>query len=200
MSDRMTIHELIDQRLRTLNITPKVLASHLDVTESSISRWRRGIAEPHPQHWPELFAVLRISPDEVLPPASGRFIPHALIRPVRLPDEETPKPGLPGRPTQTEQSMADMYESRLQDMRNALDRAERSRDRVENRLDELQADNRDLRKQIVEMSAENSKKIEALTSENLSLTKKIAELQMEILTLKTELSHPITPGRAAGEQ
>ncbi|MDY0164322.1 helix-turn-helix domain-containing protein [Desulfobotulus sp.] len=199
MSEKATIHDLIDQRIRTLGITPKVLAAHMGVTEASISRWRRGVAEPHPQYWPELFAVLKISPDEVLPPASGRFIPNALIHPVRLPSEESQKSGLPSRSTQTEQSMVDIYESRLQDMRDALDRAERSRDRVENRLDELQADNRDLRKQIVEMSAENSKKIEALTSENLSLTKKIAELQMEILTLKTELSHPITPGRAAGE-
>ena len=189
MSERMTIHQLIDQRLRTMDLPPKVLASHLNVTESSVSRWRRGIAEPKPQLWPALFEILNINPEEVLPPASGRFIPSALIHPVSLPDQKALQSGLPGRPVPTEQAMVDIYESRLQDMRSALDRAERSRERLEDRMDEIQADNRELRKQIVE-----------ITSENMSLMKKIADLQMEILTLKTEMSHPITPSRAAGEQ
>ena len=188
MSERMTIHELIDQRLRTMNITPKVLASHLNVTESSISRWRRGIAEPNPQHWPDLFALLQISPEEVLPPASGRFIPNALIHHTSLPDEKTLKQGFPARQKVTEQSMVDTYEARLQDMRDALERAERSRIRLEDHLEELREDNRGLHKQLAEM-----------TAENIALMKKNNELQIEILTLKTEISHPLTPGRAVGE-
>ena len=189
MNERMTIHELIDQRLRTLNITPKVLASHMGVTEASVSRWRRGVAEPNPQHWPDLFAFLKISPEEVLPPASGRFIPNALIHHVSLPDEKTLAQGFPSRQNITEQSMVDTYEARLQDMRTALDRADRQNERMADRVNRLEDRVDELMKTVAD-----------LQSEKMDLLQKITDLTHENITIKTELSHPSTPGRAVGEQ
>ncbi|TYT75669.1 helix-turn-helix domain-containing protein [Desulfobotulus mexicanus] len=188
MNERMTIHQLIDERIRTLDITPKVLAAHMNVTEASVSRWRRGIAEPKPQLWPELFAVLQITPEEVLPPASGRFIPSALIHPVSLPDEKNLKSGHPSRTAPTEQAMVDVYESRLQDMRTALERADKQNERMADRVDRLESRVDELMKTVADLQAEK-----------LDLLQKITDLTHENITLKTELAHPLTPQRASGE-
>ena len=82
----------------------------------------------------------------------------------------------------------DVYEERLQDLRLALERADRRNERLEDKLERME-----------ERLEKQALRIDSLQAENKELISQIATIKAENAALKTFLPHPTASPKVAGE-
>ncbi|MCW7755463.1 helix-turn-helix transcriptional regulator [Desulfobotulus sp. H1] len=184
------ICQLIDRQLRELRIPPKALAADLGVSVSAVSRWRKDIV-PESAKLPAICAFLQIDPQELLSlsqPEEG-FLPAVSARHAEVPDDvdfALSRGNAKGK--NMGRTVMDVYEERLQDMRLALERADRRNERLEDKLERME-----------ERLDKQSVRIDSLQAENKELVSQIAAIKTENAALRSVLPDSLLPLKVSGE-